>query len=223
MCQQAEELFTGVRSGLLDQVTSIFGKADHAVFFDARTEEIRTIAFPAKSGARHCANCTAARPRGRENTMRAERKRGPQPRPWGFAPSAIFHPRRSPSGPVCRNSCGAAPPTSRAKMSGSGLPWSYSRAAMGRLSVRLMNQSHESSRVNFENSSPELDQLVRIAQRLPGVLGSRLTGGGFGGATISLCERPRANEIAASLRAAYEERTGLTAPTFVCRLSDGAR
>ena len=51
----------------------------------------------------------------------------------------------------------------------------------------LMNASHESSRKNFENSTPELDLAVSIAQQLPGVLGARLTGGGFGGATITLC------------------------------------
>jgi galactokinase len=48
---------------------------------------------------------------------------------------------------------------------------------------KLMNESHESSRQNFENSTPELDLLVSIAQDLPGVLGARLTGAGFGGAT----------------------------------------
>ena len=46
ICQRAEHRFVGVKSGLLDQVTSLFGKADHAVFFDTRTEEIRTIPFP---------------------------------------------------------------------------------------------------------------------------------------------------------------------------------
>ncbi len=53
----------------------------------------------------------------------------------------------------------------------------------------LMFASHESSRVNFENSTPELDTLVELARGEKGVLGSRLTGGGFGGATISLVER----------------------------------
>ena len=52
----------------------------------------------------------------------------------------------------------------------------------------LMNESHESSRQNFENSTAELDLLVAIARDLPGVFGARLTGGGFGGATVTLCE-----------------------------------
>ena len=49
-----------------------------------------------------------------------------------------------------------------------------------------MKESHESSSKNFENSTEELDLLVSIAQSLSGVLGSRLTGGGFGGGTVTL-------------------------------------
>ncbi|MGZ5537337.1 MAG: galactokinase, partial [Chthoniobacterales bacterium] len=78
----------------------------------------------------------------------------------------------------------------------------------------LMNASHESSRVNFENSTPELDQLVTIAQSLPGVLGARLTGGGFGGAIVALVRRESADTAASSLRR--------HANVFVCRIADGA-
>ena len=45
-CQRAEHLYVGVQSGLLDQIISLFGRAQHAVFFDSRTEEIRTVPFP---------------------------------------------------------------------------------------------------------------------------------------------------------------------------------
>ena len=72
-----------------------------------------------------------------------------------------------------------------------------------------MNASHESSRKNFENSTPELDLLVSIAQQLPGVLGARLTGGGFGGATITLCQRFAAVNIAAELSERYRHESGI--------------
>jgi galactokinase len=49
VCQRAEHQFVGVQSGLLDQVCSIFGRAKHAVFFDARSEEVRTIQFPKRT------------------------------------------------------------------------------------------------------------------------------------------------------------------------------
>src|SRR5262249_16530088 len=88
---------------------------------------------------------------------------------------------------------------------------------------KLMNESHESSRQNCENSTPELDLLASIAQDLPGVLGARLTGAGFGGATVTLCERPRARQIAAELSRRYADATGITPRVFVSRIADGAR
>ena len=87
----------------------------------------------------------------------------------------------------------------------------------------LMNESHESSRQNFENSTAELDLLVEIARNLPGVLGARLTGGGFGGATVTLCEKSAAPRVADELARSYAERSGITARVFVCILAEGAR
>jgi len=87
----------------------------------------------------------------------------------------------------------------------------------------LMFASHESSRVNFENSTPELDQLVQIAATLPGVLGSRLTGGGFGGATVTLLRKEHAREVKEELVSRYHEKTGHTATAYLCEIADGAR
>jgi galactokinase len=70
---------------------------------------------------------------------------------------------------------------------------------------RLMFASHESSRVNFENSCPELDVLVAAARGTPGVYGARLSGGGFGGATINLVERGREEEVIRALTAALPQ------------------
>jgi galactokinase len=86
----------------------------------------------------------------------------------------------------------------------------------------LMNESHQSSRNNFDNSSPELDMLVEIAQGMPGVLGARLTGAGWGGATITLCEEKRANAVAEELAREYAARTKMQSQTFVCKIGDGA-
>ena len=86
-----------------------------------------------------------------------------------------------------------------------------------------MNASHESSRRNFENSTPELDSLTSIAQQLPGVLGARLTGAGFGGATVTLCERTAADSIALQLATDYSAQMGTNAKVFVCEIAEGAR
>jgi len=86
----------------------------------------------------------------------------------------------------------------------------------------LMNASHESSRRNFENSAPELDLLVSIAQELSGVLGARLTGAGFGGATVTLCQKIAAHAVAQQLATDYTAQTGTEPQVFVCEIADGA-
>ncbi len=88
---------------------------------------------------------------------------------------------------------------------------------------QYLYQSHESSRDFFKNSCPELDLLVELARAQPGCLGARLTGGGFGGATINLVERAHAKKFMEAMAAAYAERTGRKAAPMLCRIVDGAR
>jgi galactokinase len=83
-------------------------------------------------------------------------------------------------------------------------------------------QSHESSRDFLKNSTPELDVLVDLARQHPGCLGARLTGGGFGGATINLVAHHEAESFSAHLSSAYEKRTGHQTSPFVCQIVDGA-
>ena len=86
-----------------------------------------------------------------------------------------------------------------------------------------MFESHESSRVMFENSCPELDMVVEASKRIPGVLGARLSGGGFGGSVVVLVEPRDAETAAAALANAYAAKYG--EPCDVRRIlpSDGAR
>jgi galactokinase len=87
---------------------------------------------------------------------------------------------------------------------------------------RLLFESHESSRLNFENSSPELDTLIAIAKNTPGCLGARLSGGGFGGITIHLVRAAKAAEYAETVCREYFRQTGIKADSFICSLGDGA-
>jgi galactokinase len=86
----------------------------------------------------------------------------------------------------------------------------------------LMNQSHESLRDDYEVSSKELDQLVELARRQPGVLGARMTGAGFGGCTVNLVRDGAAEGFAQAVAKSYEAALGLKAEIYVCRASDGA-
>lgn len=87
---------------------------------------------------------------------------------------------------------------------------------------KLLFASHASSRENFENSTPELDCLVELAATL-GSRGARLSGGGFGGITIHLVEEAAAELYAQRIAVAYESRTGIVPETFICAPSAGAQ
>ena len=89
-----------------------------------------------------------------------------------------------------------------------------------------MYGSHDSLRDDYEVSCPEIDALVEIARKIGkegGVIGSRITGGGFGGCTVSLVKTEKADEIAQKYREEYKKRTGNEATIFVTRPAQGAR
>ena len=87
---------------------------------------------------------------------------------------------------------------------------------------QLMFDSHESSRVNFENSCEELDFLVEIGRSLPGCIGARLSGGGFGGITVHLVHEEDAQDYARRLATAYENLTQTPPQVLICHAADGA-
>ena len=87
---------------------------------------------------------------------------------------------------------------------------------------RLMWESHESLRDDYEVSSPELDTLVEIARGFDGVLGSRMTGGGFGGATVSLVPRGKVDEFRERMAAGYLKVHGRELTSLVSEACAGA-
>jgi galactokinase len=216
LCRRAENDFVGVQSGLLDQVTSVFGRADHVVYLDCQSEKIRTIPFPAGLVM------VIAQSRGKHDLL-----------------ESLYNQRRDECAAAARALAVASlreVSSAQLESAGSNLdPLLRRRAAhivgenervlravkilesaAGPIEFgALMNASHESSRTNFENSTAELDRLVEVARSLPGVLGSRLTGGGFGGGTVTLVETAHAADVAAHLR---PHATAV----FACRAADGA-
>ena len=86
----------------------------------------------------------------------------------------------------------------------------------------LMNQCHASLRDLYEVSSPELNAMASIAQPLDGCYGARLTGAGFGGCTVNLVEREKAEEFARALAARYEAQMGLHPEIYITHASNGA-
>ncbi len=222
ICRRAENDFVGVNSGLLDQVSSIFGRRGQAVYLDCRSEQVSNIPLPAETELLvfHC---------GIEHQLVGGE--------YNERRDQCFAAARAMQVPALRDVTQAQLDAARPQLD----PLIYRRAAHivgenervftgiedlrrgdGAAFGALMFASHESSRVNFENSIPELDLLVEIAHGENGVLGSRLTGGGFGGATISLVEKDRAEAIAQALEQKYTARSGNQGRAYLCESADGA-
>lgn len=88
---------------------------------------------------------------------------------------------------------------------------------------QLMNASHVSLRDDYEVSCEEIDVLVEEAWKIDGVIGSRITGGGFGGCTVSIVKDDAVEEFKEKVGAAYESRVGKTADFYVVEIGDGPR
>jgi galactokinase len=222
LCQRAEHRYAGVQSGLLDQVTSLFGRADHAVFFDCRSEEVSLLRFP-KDLALIIANSGEKRDltEGGYNQRRDETRAAAgalEVTALRDITVAELAQRRSLPELLRRRAAHVAEENERV-WRGRALLEAGNGAALG----ALMNASHKSSRENFENSTPGLDLLVSVAQELPGVLGARLTGAGFGGGTVTLCKRSCAEAAASELSRRYLAATGIDPRAFIARIDDGAQ
>lgn len=222
LCRRAENEFVGVNCGLLDQVSSIFGQSGQAVYLDCRTETVENVPLPPQTGLLVFHTGVEHRLVGGEYNERRERC---------FAAAGAL------GVSALRDVTGAQLESARPQLD----DLIYRRAAHvvgemervfqgidflrrgdGKSFGTLMFASHDSSRRNFENSTPELDALVDLAHDESGVLGSRLTGGGFGGATISLVETDLAEEIARHLEEKYTAKTGNKGKAYLCESADGA-
>ena len=84
-----------------------------------------------------------------------------------------------------------------------------------------MNQSHISLRDDYGVSCEEIDILVDLAWKIPGVLGSRITGGGFGGCTVSIVKDEAVDTFIKEVGAAYEKKIGYAADFYVVEIGDG--
>ncbi|MDD5349660.1 MAG: galactokinase [Chthoniobacteraceae bacterium] len=223
MCRRAENEFVGVNCGLLDQASSAFGKAAHAIFLDCRAETVETIPFPkgvelliTQCGVPHRLTGGEYNER-RLQCFDAAARLGAKA--LRDVSSAQLEAGKASLPELSYRRAAHVVGENERVMRGI----EYLRCGDVRGFGELMFASHESSRHNFENSAPELDVLVEIARGLPGVLGSRLTGGGFGGATVTLLEREHAAAVREAMEAQYLARTGNHAITHLCEIADGAR
>lgn len=226
-CQRAENEFVGTRCGIMDQFISTLGQAGHALLIDCRSLAYRAIPLPA--GARLVISDTGVR-RGlvssEYNTRRAQCEEGVallQPVLPGITalrdvtPEALAAQQALLPEMVYRRCRHVVSEDARVLQAVEAM----TRGELASLGA-LLNASHESLRDDYAVSCPELDLLVELARRQPGVYGARMTGAGFGGCTISLVAEQHAAAFAAAVAPAYTAATGLTPQIYICTASAGA-
>ena len=220
LCRKAENEYVGVSCGLLDQVSSIFGKKDHAIFLDCRAETVQTFPFPpgvgllvVNSGVKHALSGGEYNERRDQCFEAAEILGVPALRD---ATSEQLATAVMPA-LVKRRAAHIIGENERVFQAVEHLK-DHDAVALG----KLMRESHRSSMENFENSTAELDALVEISCAQEGVYGARLTGGGFGGAIVALVSLSAIDDIAKAVEADYFERTGHNGKAYQCLIGDGA-
>jgi galactokinase len=207
-----EVLATGVPGGIMDQLCSLFGVADHAVLLDCRSLGITPVALP-RSHAVLVAHSGLARTLvGSEYT---QRRKACEAAAANLGLAAL---RDATLEQV------AADPIARHVVSENQRVLDFVAALragdINELGPLLL-ASHASLRDDFAVSTPELDLLVDLLVE-HGAIGARLTGAGFGGCVVALVQRNHADDCAARTLAAYRDETGLEPHAFVVRAVDGA-
>jgi galactokinase len=227
LCQRSENEFVGANCGIMDQFISANGKADHALLLDCRDLSYRLAPIPddvalviANTMVKHSvagAGYTSRRA-SVEEACRILATHRPEIKflrdatvedleKWGheISPEDLKRARHV----ITENDRTVAAATAL-------------NAGDLKTLGRLMHEAHISYSQDFEASCVEADTMVALAQDLPGLIGARLTGGGFGGCTINLVDKEQAHQFAQNLGERYAKTTGITPEIHICHASDGA-
>jgi galactokinase len=223
ICQAAENKFVGVNCGLLDQISSLFGKAAHAISIDCQSLTVGNVPMVGDIAVVVCnSNVKHALVGGEYNELRQKCEEAAKALGVQFLRSVDMETLQANKSKL----------TERQFQCAYHVVGENQRVAAGEKALRAndfvqfgqyMFQSHESSRDYFHNSTKELDMLVAIAREHPAILGARLTGGGFGGATINLVKRDGARAFMDFMAAEYEKRSGHKSVPMLCQIVDGAK
>mgnify|MGYP000081628573 CR=1 FL=1 len=220
--QYSENNFNGCNCGIMDQFASAMGKKDHAIFLDTNTlkyeyapvvlENAKIVIINSNSAYNDRRNeCETAL---KELQKVTDIKTLGDLTEDGFEQykDAIKDPVRQ------KRAKHAVYENQRTIRAVEAL-----RNNDVKLFGQLMNASHESLRHDYEVSCEEIDILVDLAQAMPGVIGSRITGGGFGGCTVSIVEDATVDRFIEEIGKTYKEKVGHEAEFYVVEIGDGAK
>ena len=225
-CRQAENEFVGARVGIMDQFISAHGRAGHALLLDCRSLQAQPLPIPPEVRLVVCNTGVKHQLAGGEyNIRRGQCEEGvrllssvlPEVQALRDLTSRQLEQHKVLLPEVIYRRCRHVVTENERVQRAAAALLEGDLATIG----ILMAESHGSLRDDYEVSCTELDQMVEIAADQPGVIGSRMTGGGFGGCTISLVSSGTAEAFQRVVAHEYEERTHLHPDVHVLSATDG--
>jgi galactokinase len=227
LSQFAENQFIGVNCGIMDQFAIAMGKKDSAIFLD--TSNLHYEYAPIQLQGVKIVICNSNKKRGlgesKYNERRSEceealaelQKVKPIASLGELTEEEFELYQNEITNPICRKRAKHAVYENQRTLKAIDALKANNIAEFG----QLMNASHVSLRDDYEVTGVELDTLVQTAWKQNGVIGSRMTGAGFGGCTVSLVKEDCVEEFIQQVGAVYEEKVGYPAEFFVVEVGDG--
>ena len=227
--QYSENNFNGCNCGIMDQFAVAMGKKDHAIFLDTSTlnyEYAPVVLEDAKivitnSKVKHSLVDSAYNQRRQECTdALSELQSVVEIKTLGDLDEATFEKYKDAiKDPIRQKRAKHAVRENQRTIQAVAALRAGDITRFG----QLMNQSHISLRDDYEVSCEEIDILVDLAWALPGVIGSRITGGGFGGCTVSIVKNETVDTFTETIGQAYKEKVGHEAEFYIVDIGDGAK
>jgi len=223
LSQQAEHEFAGVPCGIMDQFSSVLCEQNHVLLLDCRSQSFEQVPFInddvsvliINSGVKHSLadgeyalrrkQCEAAAAALKTDSLR------------DVVLNDLLSQKDEMDEVVFRRGQHVITEISRTVAAAEAL-----KSGQWERFGQLMYESHESLSTDFEVSCKELDLLVDLARKTEGVLGSRMTGGGFGGCTVTLVKTEQLDSVMSSIAAGYSSETGIEPAMFATNPSQGA-
>jgi galactokinase len=221
-CQRVENHIVGAPCGIMDQMISAAGEADHALLIDCRS--LATESAPLPSETVVVVLDTATR-RGLVDSAYNERRSQCEAAARFFGVPALrdvsreaFEARADELGPVTRRRARHVITENARTLQAVEAMRAGDADQLG----RLMHASHVSLRDDFEVSSDALNAMIASALEAPGCYGARMTGAGFGGCAVALVQSEAAQPFVAEVTKGYHARTDIEPNIYICRATDGA-
>ena len=227
--KKTENLFIGVNSGIMDQFAVAMGKKDNAILLDCNTLKYAYVPVVLKDEVIVIANTNKRRglADSKYNERRAECDEALAELQTKLPIKALgelsieeFEANKDLiKSPIRQKRAKHAVYENQRTLK------AQKELSAGNLSEfgQLMNQSHISLRDDYEVTGVELDTLAALAWEQPGVVGSRMTGAGFGGCTVSIVKRDKVDDFIKNVGEAYKNKIGYAADFYIAAVSDGAK